>query len=129
MTLVGFVRKGGLVMSQIKLLETELLATISEVSDLASLEQLRVSALGKKGSVSALMKGVGKLPAEERAGFGQQVNGVKQAINQALGDKKAALSDAELAQRLATERADISLPVRIGPLSQGKGASHFAMHG
>ncbi|MCF6199358.1 MAG: phenylalanine--tRNA ligase subunit alpha [Hyphomicrobiaceae bacterium] len=107
-------------MSQIEQLETEILAAIGKVDDLAALEQIRVLALGKKGSVSALMKGLGQLPPDERKSFGQQVNGVKQALNKALGDKKTALADKALAQRLATETADISLPVRIGPLAQGR---------
>ena len=48
------------------------------------------------------------------------MNGVKQALDKALGEKKTVLADKALAQRLATESADISLPVRIGPLSEGR---------
>ena len=107
-------------MPEIHELEEQILSAINAAKDLAALEAIRVSALGKKGSVSALMKGVGKLPPEERKGFGQKVNGVKQVIDKALGDKKNALADAALAQRLATETADISLPVRMGPLSEGR---------
>jgi phenylalanyl-tRNA synthetase alpha chain len=107
-------------MSEIKQLETEILAAIDKIDDLAGLEDIRVAALGKKGSVSGLMKGLGQLPPEERKSFGQQVNGVKQAINQALGDKKTTLTDKALAARLASESADVSLPVRPGPLSEGR---------
>ena len=107
-------------MSEIKQLETQILEAIDKVDDLKGLEEIRVSALGKKGSVSALMKGLGKLPPEERKSFGQQVNGVKQALNTALGDKKSALADKALAQRLASESADITLPVRAGPLCEGR---------
>lgn len=107
-------------MSEIKQLETEILAAIDKIDDLAGLEDIRVAALGKKGSVSGLMKGLGQLPPEERKSFGQQVNGVKQAINQALGDKKTTLADKALAARLASESADVSLPVRPGPISEGR---------
>jgi hypothetical protein len=107
-------------MSQIKKLESELLAAIDEADSLAGLEEIRVAALGKKGSVSALMKGLGQLPPQERKSFGQQVNGVKQAINQALGDKKMLLADKALAEKLASESADITLPVRLGPLGEGR---------
>ncbi len=107
-------------MSDIHELEKQILSSINEAGDLAALEKIRVSALGKKGSVSALMKGVGKLPPDERKSFGQQVNGVRQALDKALAEKKTALADAALAERLATETADISLPVRMGPLSEGR---------
>ena len=99
---------------------SQILAAIKASDNLAGLEDIRVSALGKKGSISALMKGLGQLPPEERKSFGQQVNGVKQALNQALGDKKTALADKALAQRLASESADVTLPVRTGPLAEGR---------
>jgi phenylalanyl-tRNA synthetase alpha chain len=107
-------------MSEIEQLESEILGTIDGAGDLGALEEIRVSALGKKGSISALMRGLGQMPPEERKSFGQQINGLKQKVNIALGDKKSALADKALADKLASETADISLPVRPGPLSEGR---------
>lgn len=101
-------------------LKAELLAAIGDADDLASLEAVRISALGKKGRVSELMKSLGQLPAEERKRFGQQVNALKDEIGAALAKKHAALSTAALSEKLAAERADVTLPVRPGPLAQGR---------
>jgi phenylalanyl-tRNA synthetase alpha chain len=107
-------------MSELEQLQADLLAAIDGVSDLAGLEQIRVEALGKKGRISELMKGLGQMPPEERKSFGQQVNGLKQTVNDALTGRKTALADQALAERLASEVADISLPVRSGPVAQGR---------
>ena len=101
-------------------LETELLAEIGASADLAALDSVRVSALGKKGRVSELMATLGSLPPEERKSFGQTVNALKTRVSDALDARKAALESAALASRLATERADITLPVRSGPEAQGR---------
>ena len=116
-------------MSEIKQLETQILAAIKASDDLADLEDIRVSALGKKGSVSALMKGLGQLPPDERKSFGQQVNGVKQALNQALGDKKTTLADKALAQRLASESADVTLACAHRTTGRGPYSSYFTGYG
>ena len=101
-------------------LESELLADISGAADLVALEAVRVVALGKKGRVSELMSTLGKLPPEERKTFGQTVNVLKGKVTEALEARKSALEVAALDQRLATERADITLPVRLGPQSEGR---------
>ena len=101
-------------------LETELLAEIGASADLAALDSVRVSALGKKGRVSELMATLGSLPLEERKSFGQTVNALKTRVSDALDARKSALESAALASRLATERADITLPVRSGPEAQGR---------
>lgn len=101
-------------------LEEELIASIEQASDLAALEDVRVSALGKKGRVSELMKGLGSMEPEQRKSFGQAVNGLKQRVNDALGARKDKLGSAALAARLASERADVTLPVRAGPLDEGR---------
>ena len=101
-------------------LETELLAEIGASADLAALDSVRVSALGKKGRVSELMATLGSLPPEERKSFGQTVNALKTRVSDALDARKSALESAALASRLATERADITLPVRSGPEAQGR---------
>ncbi|ODA67818.1 Phenylalanine--tRNA ligase alpha subunit [Methyloligella halotolerans] len=81
---------------------------------------MRVSALGKKGRVSGLMKSLGEMPPEERKSFGQAVNALKDEIGAALQEKHEALSRAALSEKLAAEREDVTLPVRLGPLAQGR---------
>ena len=101
-------------------LETELLAEVSAAADLAGLDHVRVSAVGKKGRVSDLMSKLGTLPAEERKAFGQSVNTLKSKVTEALDARKAVLEKAGLEARLATERADVTLPVRGGSLAGGR---------
>jgi phenylalanyl-tRNA synthetase alpha chain len=106
--------------SELDGLKTELLGAIAQASDLATLEEVRISALGKKGRVSALMQRLGSMPPEERRDFGQAVNAVKTAVADALETKHAELAGAATAARLAHERADVTLPVREGPLGEGR---------
>ncbi|HEX2336840.1 MAG TPA: phenylalanine--tRNA ligase subunit alpha [Hyphomicrobiaceae bacterium] len=101
-------------------LEQALLAEISAAGDLRALEDVRVAALGRKGRVSELMARLGSLPADQRKSFGQAVNGLKQRVGEALEERKAHFDRAALAARLASERADITLPVRAGPLQDGR---------
>lgn len=101
-------------------LEKELIDAVTSADDLAALEDVRVSALGKKGRVSELMKGLGKMAPDERKSFGQAVNGVKQRVNDALVARKDTLAAAALAAKLANETADVTLPVRKGPLEEGR---------
>ena len=101
-------------------LETDLLAEIAGAGDLAALESVRVAALGKKGRVSELMGKLGALPPEERKSFGQTVNTLKGKVSDALDARKAALEAAALDARLKTERADVTLPVRLGPVAGGR---------
>jgi phenylalanyl-tRNA synthetase alpha chain len=108
--------------SDLKKLEEDLLARIAAARDLAALEDLRVGALGKNGSVTALLKTLGRLPADERRGFGQAINAVKERVSQALEAQKSVLREKALAKRLETEQADITLPVPLGP--QGEGRIH-----
>ncbi len=101
-------------------LETELIGAIEGASDLAGLEEIRVQALGRKGRVSELMQRLGQLPPEARKDFGQAVNRLKDKVAGALEAKRQALSSAALGERLAEERADVTLPVRQGPLQEGR---------
>jgi phenylalanyl-tRNA synthetase alpha chain len=103
-------------------LEAELIAEITGASDLAVLDAVRVSSLGKKGRVSELMSRLGALPADERKAFGQAVNTLKDKVSGALDARKVVLEGAALDERLKTERADVTLPVRLGP--QGEGRIH-----
>ncbi len=85
---------------------------IVDASDLPTLEQLRVQYLGKKGEITARMKMLGGLSAEERPAAGQLINDAKQAVQSTLEARKATLQQAEMAQRLAAESIDVTLPGR-----------------
>jgi phenylalanyl-tRNA synthetase alpha chain len=106
--------------TDIATLERELVSGISAASSLAELEQARVAALGKKGRVSELMMRLGKMAPEERKAFGLAVNALKARVSEALEERKADLDKAALSERLATERVDITLPVRLGPQADGR---------
>ena len=99
-------------MTDINALSQELFAQLDAAQDEASVEQLRVNALGKKGSVSELLKGMGAMSPEERQTFGPLVNGLKQQLSDAIAEKKEALAQAALDARLLAERIDVTLPVR-----------------
>ncbi|SFR54345.1 phenylalanine--tRNA ligase subunit alpha [Thiomicrospira sp. ALE5] len=86
--------------------------TIERATQLSEVEKLRVDLLGKKAEVTALMKTLGQLSAEERPLVGQQINDVKQAIQQLISDKKHALETAKMAADLARETIDVTLAGR-----------------
>jgi phenylalanyl-tRNA synthetase alpha chain len=106
--------------SEISALETALVGEIAAAGDLAGLERLRISALGKKGRVPELMGKLGALPADQRKAFGQAVNSLKDRVTSTLEARKTSLEREALTARLANERADVTLPVRVGPLSEGR---------
>ncbi|MCR8922605.1 phenylalanine--tRNA ligase subunit alpha [Dasania sp. GY-MA-18] len=87
-------------------------AAINDAQDVSALDDVRVQFLGKKGSITDLLKGLGKLSAEERPAAGAEINKVKQALQQAIGEKKSALETAAIAEKLAAEQIDITLPGR-----------------
>ena len=99
-------------------LETTLFAELAAAKTEAALEELRVSALGKKGSVSELLKGMGAMSPEDRQVFGPKINGLKNAMNDAINAKKVILADAALDARLLAERIDATLPAF--PQAMGK---------
>ena len=96
-------------------LRDELEGAVLAASSLEALEEVRVRALGRRGAVTELMKSLGKAAPEERRERGQALNRLKQAVSDAIDARKAALSDVELERRLASERIDITLPVRPAP--------------
>jgi phenylalanyl-tRNA synthetase alpha chain len=110
--------------ADIAALEHDLMASLAAAPDEAAVEALRVAALGKKGSVSELLKGLGGMSPEERQSFGPQVNGLKDRLGAAIAARKADLAEATLDARLAAERVDATLPApprqrgRIHPVSQ-----------
>ena len=93
-------------------LEQQILAEVAAAGDEAALEAVRVAALGKNGSVTALLKTLGTLPPDERKTQGPLINGLKDRVNAALAARREALKDAALEARLNTESVDVTLPVR-----------------
>ena len=88
------------------------LTQIAAAPTLDVLDALRVSLLGKSGLVTAQLKQLGKLPADERKAQGERVNRTKERLQQAIAMRKSVLEDAAFDQRLAAERIDITLPGR-----------------
>lgn len=105
-------------MTDIDTLSRDLFAQLAAAHDEAAVELVRVNALGKKGSVSELLKGMGGMSPDERQTFGPLVNGLKQSLSDAIAEKKEALAQAALDARLLAERIDVTLPVR--PERRGK---------
>jgi phenylalanyl-tRNA synthetase alpha chain len=87
-----------------------MLDRIAAAKDLAELDSARVSLLGKSGEITALLKSLGPMDAETRAAEGPKIHALREAVTQAIAERKAALESAELQQKLATEKVDLSLP-------------------
>lgn len=107
-------------MSDIAKLETEILNAIAAAGDEAALEAVRVSSLGKKGSVSELLATLGKMPPEQRKVQGPLINGLKDKVAAAIQARKTELADKALDARLKTESVDVTLPVRESPAEAGR---------
>ncbi len=107
-------------MTDLKSLETTLLAEISAAADEASIEALRVAALGKKGSISERMKTLGAMTPQERQSMGPALNGLKNRVTDALAARRAELKEAAIVTRLAAEKVDVTLPVRASPAERGR---------
>jgi phenylalanyl-tRNA synthetase alpha chain len=111
-------------MSDIQDLERDILGAIARATDENALEQTRVATLGKKGSISELLKTLGAMKPEERKEKGPLINGLRDKVGAAIAARKAALADALLETRLRSEQADVTLPQRpeslgtIHPVSQ-----------
>ncbi|MBC6004305.1 Phenylalanine--tRNA ligase alpha subunit [uncultured Clostridium sp.] len=88
---------------------------LSEIKDMQSIEQvesLRVKYLGKKGEITAILKEMGKLSAEERPVIGKVANEVREAINDAISAKKEELKNIEKQRKLAEEVLDVTMPAK-----------------
>src|SRR3982074_2971027 len=107
-------------MTDLRTLETELIAAIAAANDEAVLENVRIAALGKSGSVSALLKTLGSMTPDERKAQGPLINGLKEAVNAALAARKAALRGARLVPGRNTDTSDAPLPVREPPAEIGR---------
>src|SRR5438045_1512598 len=107
-------------MSNIIALEGQLIADIASAGDEAALEAVRVNALGKSGSVSALLKTLGAMTPDERKAQGPLINGLKDRVTAAIAQRREALKGAALDARLNTETVDVTLPVGESPPEAGR---------
>lgn len=110
-------------MTDLTALQAELTARVAAAGDLAALEAIRVEALGKTGSISELLKTLGKLTPDERREQGPKINGLRDAVATAIAARKSDLETAELDAKLAAERVDLSLP----PPPERRGRVHPTM--
>lgn len=99
-------------MDNLNTLTSDALAAIEQAPDIAGLEQLRVQYLGKKGSLTELLKGLGKLDAAERPQAGAAINVAKNQVQEALEARKQILSAEETASKELAEAVDVTLPGR-----------------
>ncbi len=107
-------------MEELQQILDQALQQFALISDEAELEQVKARYLGKEGSLTVLLKGLGKLSAEERPAAGARINQVKQGIEAALQQRRDALQQNKLAQKLAAESLDVTLP--------GRGISSGGLH-
>ena len=95
---------------QLETIKSKALAALDEAASPAALEELRVKLLGKKGELTAVLKMMGKLSAEERPVMGQLANAVRAEIEAKLEERKSALNAAVLEAKLAAEAIDVTIP-------------------
>ena len=107
-------------MSDLTALRTETLAAVASAQDEPALETVRVAALGKKGSISALLATLGKMSPDERRTAGAAINALKDEVTDALAARRALLKAAALEARLKAESLDVTLPVRPAGLETGR---------
>ena len=95
---------------QLEKLAQESLEAVAAAADVAVLDALRVKYLGKKGELTALLKQMGKLSAEERPAMGQLANSVRARLEEAIDGRRVALEEAALEAQLEAEALDVTLP-------------------
>ena len=95
---------------QLESIRSQAMAALEEASTPAALEELRVKLLGKKGELTAVLKQMGKLTAEERPVMGQLANSVRAAIEEKLEERKAEIHASVLEAKLASEAVDVTIP-------------------
>lgn len=97
---------------QLQQLEQEAIDQVSQAQTLTDVQNIQVAYLGRKGSITTVLRGMGKLPAEERPMIGELANRVRASITDVLQHKKTAIEDEELEAQLAEEHIDVTLPGR-----------------
>ncbi len=106
--------------TQIETLRTELSAAIAAADNEAALDAVRVAALGKKGSVSALLATLGSMAPEDRKSAGPAINGLKVEISELIEARSTTLKSAALDSRLKAETLDVTLPLQPAPTAKGR---------
>ena len=105
-------------------LKAKLVASIHSASKLSELEDIRITSLGKKGSITGLMKGLGALDPDKRREAGQLLNRIKEEVASTIDERKAKMEDVALGEQLLKDRVDVTLPARpettgsIHPITQ-----------
>ncbi len=94
-------------------LQAETLDRVAAAADTTELESVRVGVLGKKGTLTGYLRGMGQLAPEDRASVGKTANEVRNAVETALDARKAELARAELAAKMDAEAVDVTLPGRV----------------
>ncbi len=110
-------------MENLEQLVSQATADFAAATELARLEDVKAAYLGKEGALTALLKGLGKLPPEERKSAGAAINAAKEKVESALAAQREALKNAQLEAQLAAEALDITLPGR----GQARGSIHPVM--
>jgi phenylalanyl-tRNA synthetase alpha chain len=105
------------ILDDLKAIQAEAEEGLKNAGSLEALEQIRIAVTGKKGSLTAAMKGMGKLAPEERPQVGKLANEVRASVEAALAARKAELEKAVLAAKISADATDVTLPGRY--LSQG----------
>jgi len=95
--------------------DQDIIDEIRGASDLGAVEALRVRLLGKSGEITALLKSLGGMDPDTRATEAPKIHALREQVTSAIADRKDALEAAQLEQRLATEKIDLSLPARETP--------------
>ena len=106
--------------NQIETLRSDLTAAIAGADNEAALDAVRVAALGKKGSVSALLATLGSMAPEDRKSAGPAINGLKNDIAGLIEARSTALKGAALEARLKAETVDVTLPLPPAPTAKGR---------
>ena len=99
-------------MSDLEDILSTALSAVASAGDSSALDDVRVKYLGKKGELTGLLKGLGKLSPEERPAAGAEINSAKEALQEAISARKADLDNAAIDAQLASETIDVSLPGR-----------------
>ena len=99
-------------MAELEDIKTTAIDAVAVAAEIAALDEVRVRYLGKKGELTGLLKGLGKLPANERPAAGAEINKAKAALQEAIADRKDELETAAIDSRLASETIDVTLPGR-----------------
>ncbi|WP_295802180.1 phenylalanine--tRNA ligase subunit alpha [uncultured Microbulbifer sp.] len=107
-------------MQDLQSLTEQALALVEQAGDLAALDQVRVDYLGKKGHLTAQLKSLGKLSAEERPAAGAKINEAKQQVQTAINSRREAMEKAAIEEKLASETIDVTLSGR----GEEQGSAH-----